>query len=81
MHSTKPIVAPDGTIKGDTQTAYILALQFELLPENLRAAAARRLVRDIEKNRHLTTGFLGVGYICPVLTRDQSLRSWPGNCC
>ena len=32
----KAFVAPDGEIKGDTQTAYVLALQFELLPENLR---------------------------------------------
>ena len=54
---------------GDTQTAYILALQFDLLPDNLRPLVARRLAEDVEQNGHLTTGFVGVGLICPVLTQ------------
>ena len=62
-------VAPDGTIAGDTQTAYVLALHFDLLPEERRADALRRLVADIEaKGSHLSTGFVGVGYLCPALT-------------
>jgi alpha-L-rhamnosidase len=70
-------VAPDGAIKGDTQTAYILALQFDLLPENLRPAAARRLAQDVEKRGHLTTGFIGVGYICPTLSQvNRSDLAW-----
>jgi alpha-L-rhamnosidase len=70
-------VSTNGSIKGDTQTAYILALQFELLPENLRADAARRLAEDVEQNGHLTTGFVGVGLICPTLTQiGRSDLAW-----
>jgi alpha-L-rhamnosidase len=62
-------VGPEGRVKGDTQTGYILALHMDLLPEELRAAAADNLVRAIEeKTWHLSTGFVGVGYLCPVLT-------------
>ena len=54
----------------DTQTAYVLALQFDMLPENLRAQAADRLVRNIHRyDDHLTTGFLGTPYLCHVLSR------------
>ncbi len=62
-------VSPDGRIKGDTQTAYVLALRFNLLPTALRPAAAQFLADNIAaKNNHLSTGFVGVGYLCPVLT-------------
>ncbi len=62
-------VSNDAKLKGDTQTAYVLALRFGLLPEDKRTAAAKHLVEDIEaKNWHLSTGFVGVGYLCPVLT-------------
>jgi alpha-L-rhamnosidase len=62
-------VSPDGRIEGDTQTCYLLALHMELLPEELRPVAAGHLVRTIEREDwHLSTGFAGVGYLCPVLT-------------
>jgi alpha-L-rhamnosidase len=62
-------VASDGRIKGDTQTCYVLALHMDLLPEELRSAAAEHLVRAIEtEDWHLSTGFVGVGYLCPTLT-------------
>lgn len=62
-------VSPDGRIHGNTQTCYLLALHFGLLPETLRPAAAQYLVEDIRaKGGHLSTGFVGVGYLCPVLT-------------
>jgi alpha-L-rhamnosidase len=62
-------VAPSGRILGNTQTAYALALRFGLLPEDKRAAAARYLAEDIERNGwHLTTGFLGVGHLLPALS-------------
>jgi alpha-L-rhamnosidase len=65
----KAYVSPDGRIQGDTQTCYVLALHMELLPEELRSAAAEHLVRTIEREDwHLSTGFVGVGYLCPVLT-------------
>jgi alpha-L-rhamnosidase len=62
-------VREDGTVEGDTQTGYLLVLAFDLLPERLRAPAAERLVANIERHEwHLTTGFIGVGLLCPVLT-------------
>jgi alpha-L-rhamnosidase len=64
-------VAADGRIKGDTQTAYVLALRFDLLPQEKRESAAKYLVDDIQnkRNGHLSTGFLGVGYLTPTLTQ------------
>ncbi|MGC4107666.1 MAG: glycoside hydrolase family 78 protein [Thermomicrobiales bacterium] len=62
-------LAEDGTLRGNTQTAYVLALHFHLLPVAARPAAAKRLVDDIvAKGDHLSTGFVGVSYLCHVLT-------------
>jgi len=53
-------VSADGTIKGDTQTVYVLALAFDLLPEAMRKPAAKRLVDNISARQwHLSTGFVG----------------------
>lgn len=61
-------VAADGSIAGQTQTGYLLALRFNLLPDSLRDAAAQRLVADLERRGdRLSTGFLGVGQLLPVL--------------
>jgi alpha-L-rhamnosidase len=55
---------------GDTQTGYVLALHMNLLPENLRAAAAKKLVDKIEANHDLLgTGFLGTPYLLEELTK------------
>jgi alpha-L-rhamnosidase len=63
-------VTASGRLVSGTQTAYVLALQFDMLPESLRAQAAKRLVTNIQDyDNHLTTGFLGTPYLCPVLTR------------
>jgi hypothetical protein len=62
-------VSDDGTMTGDTQCAYAMALKFDLLPDELRAAAADHLAQDIsEKGDHLSTGFVGVGYLLPMLS-------------
>ena len=66
----KEYVSPNGRLISGTQTAYTLALNFDMLPENLRQQAAKRLVDNIESyGNHLTTGFLGTPYLCHVLTR------------
>jgi alpha-L-rhamnosidase len=53
-----------------TQTAYVLALHFDLLPENLRPQVFDALVKDIESHgMHLSTGFVGTPYLNHVLTR------------
>ncbi len=65
----RAFVKEDGKIGDDTQTGYVLALHWDLLPQEKREAAARHLVADIErKGGHLSTGFLGVGYLTPTLT-------------
>ncbi|MFC1766106.1 family 78 glycoside hydrolase catalytic domain [Planctomycetota bacterium] len=61
-------VTPNGRMASSTQTAYALALGFELLPEAQREAAAARLVADVRKFKHITTGFLGTPLICHVLS-------------
>jgi alpha-L-rhamnosidase len=63
-------ITPNGRLISGTQTAYVLALQFDMLPEAIRALAAERLVENIKSyDNHLTTGFLGTPYLCHVLSR------------
>ena len=57
-----------GRLTSNTQTAYVLALDFDLVPDSLRATAAGRLAADVRRMGHLTTGFLGT----PALTRMLS---------
>jgi alpha-L-rhamnosidase len=67
-------VYDEGRIDGDTQTVYALALRFELVPAELRAVVAARLVADIERRGwHLSTGFLGVAHLLPALTESGHL--------
>jgi alpha-L-rhamnosidase len=66
----KEYVTPNGRLISGTQTAYVLALNFDMLPENLRTQAAGRLAENVKSyDTHLTTGFLGTPYLCHVLTR------------
>ncbi len=66
----KEYMTPNGRLVSGTQTAYVLALNFDMLPENLRAQAAARLADNVKSyDNHLTTGFLGTPYLCHVLTR------------
>ncbi len=66
----KEYMTPSGRLISDTQTAYVLALNFDMLPERLRPQAVERLVENIERyNNHITTGFLGTPFICHVLSR------------
>jgi alpha-L-rhamnosidase len=61
-------VTPNGRMSSNTQTAYSLALAFDLLPEPLKAKAAERLAEDVKKFKHITTGFVGANLISNVLT-------------
>ncbi len=65
----KEYVLPDGALKIDTQTAYVLALHLDLIQEDNRPKAISRL-RELlaENNDHLTTGFVGTYQLCPTLT-------------
>jgi alpha-L-rhamnosidase len=65
----REFVTAAGRVGENTQTAYVLALHFDLLPEEQRAEAARRLAEEVQGRGHLTTGFAGTSYLCPVLSR------------
>lgn len=65
----KEWVEPNGRITTDTQTGYLLALAFDLLPQHLREAALHHLVENIKAlNWHLSTGFIGISHLNPQLT-------------
>jgi alpha-L-rhamnosidase len=59
----------DGRLSVETQTAYLLALAMNLLPEAVRGRAASHLVANIRAHGwHLSTGFIGISHLNPVLT-------------
>ena len=70
-----------------TQTAYVLALHFNLLPEMLKPLAISELVTDLERrDMHLSTGFVGSPYLPHVLSSNGRLdtaytllhqKTWP----
>jgi len=63
-------ISADGHVAGNTQCGYVMALKFNLLPAELRAKAADYLEADIiAKGYHLSTGFVGVSYLLPELTK------------
>ena len=65
----REFVSPAGRVGGNTQTAYALALAFDLLPDSLVATAANRLAQDVRAHdNHLTTGFLGTPHLLHVLS-------------
>ncbi len=64
----KEFVTPSGRLSSHTQTAYSLALAFNLLPENLVANAAQYLADDVKSMGHLTTGFVGTPLLCKTLS-------------
>jgi alpha-L-rhamnosidase len=61
----------DGTLRNATQTACVLALEFELVPATHRAALANQLAKLIEENgTRMTTGFLGTKSLLPALSNN-----------
>lgn len=63
-------VTPDGRIHGNTQAGYALALHFDLLPENLRAAAAGHMLEAIHRYKdHMSTGIQSTIRLMLELTR------------
>ena len=60
-------VAEDGVIKSDTQTCYLLGISFDLCKD--KDLCFSHLIRTLErKNYRLSTGFVGVRFLLPVLT-------------
>jgi alpha-L-rhamnosidase len=53
----------------NTQTAYVLVLQMDLLPEDQKLRASKSLLGLLRKNNmHLKTGFVGTPFLCRVLS-------------
>jgi alpha-L-rhamnosidase len=61
---------PGGRLSSDAQTAYALALEFRLLPDEARRQrAGERLVEIVRRSRfRIATGFAGTPLICDALT-------------
>lgn len=67
----KEYFTPNGRTAIPTQTAMIVALYMDLVPEDFRP----RLISDLkaqlrEDNMHLRTGFVGTPYFCHVLSKN-----------
>lgn len=83
----KRFITPGGLVMGQTQTAYVLALWFDLLPGELRPRIVDELVQDIEQRQmHLSSGFVGTAYLPQTLSKEGRLdiayallnqKSWP----
>ncbi len=56
-----------------TQTANALPLFLDMVPADLRRKVSDNLFKDVlfEHNAHVTTGFIGLRYLFPVLTQNN----------
>ena len=58
---------------GGTQTANLLPLAFGMVPDELQDQVVQNLIETVlESGVHPTTGFLGTGYILPMLSKYDS---------
>jgi alpha-L-rhamnosidase len=65
---TSRFVAADGTVGSNSQTGYVLALAFGLVPNDRVQAVADKLAAKVaSRNGHLSVGFMGVENLLPVL--------------
>jgi alpha-L-rhamnosidase len=64
----KEFVTPNGRLSSNTQTAYSLALAFNLVPDWQRDSVAARFARDIKSFGHITAGFIGSSLVNPILS-------------
>lgn len=70
-------VTPAGRLIGDAETAYALALIFDLLPaaEQRQRAGARLAELVMEGGYHIRTGFVGTPLLCDALCQTGHLRA------
>ncbi len=60
----------EGNPNHPSQTAYALAIDFELIPEEKLAGAAKGFKQSIDdRNGKLSVGFLGISHLAPALTK------------
>lgn len=63
--------SPTGRLTVDTQTAYVISLFMNLVPNEFRKRVADTLKNKLgDNNNHLKTGFVGTPYICRVLSEN-----------
>ncbi|MFT3949516.1 MAG: family 78 glycoside hydrolase catalytic domain [Agriterribacter sp.] len=68
----KAFIDKDGQIKGGTQAGYALALEFDLVPQNLRARAARLMIDAIaEYDYRVSTGIQTITRMMNQLSRNN----------
>ncbi|MFC4321448.1 alpha-L-rhamnosidase [Litchfieldia salsa] len=71
QHFNLEFVTANGRLSSQTQTAYVLALVFDLVEGKVRERAAFELNEHvIENDYHLTTGFVGTPYLCFALSNN-----------
>lgn len=69
----KEYFTPTGRLAINTQTAHVIALYMDLVPDEWKDRIAFDLRKKIkESNYHLRTGFLGTPYLCRVLSEYGS---------
>ena len=66
----REFVTPNGRLQGNNQTSYLIALAFDMLPEDKRENALLHLLKCFEWSKwHLSTGFVGTPLVCTTLSR------------
>jgi alpha-L-rhamnosidase len=66
-------MSPFGRLAVTTQTAYVLALFMDIIPDEFRKKTAIALRMKLkESNYHLRTGFIGTPFLCRVLSETGS---------
>ena len=75
-------VIDDGRLTSDSQTAYALALEFDLLPDAYhRSLAGERLAELVQADGYrIGTGFLGTPLICDALCHAENATRPTGGC-
>lgn len=65
----REFISEDGKVESDEQTAYLLALGFDLVQEDKKPAMVGQLLSALSvRENHLSTGFIGTPLINPVLS-------------
>lgn len=68
-YNAKYFYPDSGHYIANTQTMNLLPVAFGLAPENLRADLIKKVAENvIQRDTHLTTGFMGTAYLLPLLS-------------
>ena len=69
----KEYFSPNGRLAVNTQTAHVVALYMDIVPDEWKKKIAFNLRKKLkETNYHLRTGFVGTPYLCRVLSEYGS---------